>query len=255
MNYIQALQNPIFKIIAKASKELNVDSYVIGGFVRDFILQRDFKKDIDIVSVGSGIDLAIKVSELLPKNPKVQIFKTYGTAMLYYNGIDIEFVGARKESYNLESRNPIVENGTLKDDQDRRDFTINAMAASVNADCLGELIDHFGGVQDLAAGILRTPLDPAVTFSDDPLRMMRAARFAARLGVRLDDAALRRGWVLAILAGEDVRRGLLHALKRLGVVLLRPQRRAVVVPHRQADVLPHLTAAARLHAAILERGA
>ncbi len=132
MNYNKALENPIFKIIAKASQELNLESYVIGGFVRDFILQRDFKKDIDIVAIGSGIDLALKVSELLPHKPKVQVFKNYGTAMLRYKEIDIEFVGARKESYNQESRNPIVENGTLEDDQNRRDFTINALAFSLN---------------------------------------------------------------------------------------------------------------------------
>jgi hypothetical protein len=132
MNYTKALNNPIFKIIAQASQELNVDSYVIGGFVRDFLLQRDFKKDIDIVAVGSGIDLALKVSELLPNKPKVQVFKNYGTAMLRYKEIDIEFVGARKESYNQDSRNPIVENGTLEDDQNRRDFTINALAFSLN---------------------------------------------------------------------------------------------------------------------------
>ena len=123
MNYTKALNNPIFKIIAQASRELNVDSYVIGGFVRDFLLQRDFKKDIDIVAVGSGIDLALKVSELLPNKPKVQVFKNYGTAMLRYKEIDIEFVGARKESYNQDSRNPIVENGTLEDDQNPVSYT------------------------------------------------------------------------------------------------------------------------------------
>ena len=131
MNYTKALNNPIFKIIEQASQELNLESYVIGGFVRDFILERDFKKDIDVVALGSGIELALKVSELIPNKPKVQVFKNYGTAMLRYKDIDIEFVGARKESYLQESRNPIVENGTLEDDQNRRDFTINALAITL----------------------------------------------------------------------------------------------------------------------------
>jgi tRNA nucleotidyltransferase (CCA-adding enzyme) len=125
-NYTNALNNKIFEVISQAAQELQLESYVIGGFVRDLILERDFKKDIDVVAVGSGIELALKVSELLPKKPKVQVFKTYGTAMLRFEDTEIEFVGARKESYNLESRNPVVENGTLEDDQNRRDFTINA---------------------------------------------------------------------------------------------------------------------------------
>lgn len=132
MNYKEALNNPIFDIIANASEQINVESYVIGGFVRDLLLNRTAKKDIDIVAVGSGIELALKVSELLPKNPKVQVFKNYGTAMLRFEDTDIEFVGARKESYNFESRKPLVENGTLEDDQNRRDFTINALALSLN---------------------------------------------------------------------------------------------------------------------------
>ena len=147
MNYTKALQNPIFKKIAQASKELGLESYVIGGFVRDFMLQRDFKKDIDIVAIGSGIDLALKVSELLSNKPKVQVFKNYGTAMLRYKEIDIEFVGARKESYSEDSRNPIVENGTLEDDQNRRDFTINALAFSLNESNYGGLVDPFEGLK------------------------------------------------------------------------------------------------------------
>ena len=184
-----ALNNPIFKIIAQASQQLNVESYVIGGFVRDNLLGRNFKKDIDIVAVGSGIDLALKVSSLLPKKPKVQVFKTYGTAMLHFEGIDIEFVGARKESYNHDSRNPIVENGTLQDDQNRRDFTINAMAFSLNANNYGDLIDPFNGLKDLENKKIITPLDPDITFSDDPLRMLRAIRFAAQLGFQIDTIA------------------------------------------------------------------
>ena len=185
-----ALENPIFKIIAKASQELNVQSFVIGGFVRDFILGRDSKKDIDIVAVGSGIELALKVSELLPNKPKVQVFKTYGTAMLRFQDIDIEFVGARKESYNHDSRNPLVENGTLEDDQNRRDFTINAMAFSLNESTYGILVDPFNGVSDLENKIIKTPLNPDITYSDDPLRMLRAIRFATQLGFKIESESL-----------------------------------------------------------------
>lgn len=208
MNYTKALQNPIFKIIAQASKELNVDSYVIGGFVRDYLLQRDFKKDIDIVAIGSGIDLALKVSELLPNKPKVQVFKTYGTAMLRYKEIDIEFVGARKESYTKDSRNPIVENGTLADDQNRRDFTINALAFSLNETNYGALIDPFNGLEDLQNKIIKTPLNPDITYSDDPLRMMRAIRFATQLNFEIEakslEAIKRNSDRLKIITGERI---------------------------------------------------
>lgn len=190
MNYTKALHNPIFKIISQAAQELGVECYVIGGFVRDFLLERDFKKDIDIVAVGSGIELALKVSELLPNKPKVQVFKTYGTAMLRFQEIDIEFVGARKESYHFESRNPVVENGTLQDDQNRRDFTINALAFSLNEKNYGDLIDPFNGLEDLKNKIIRTPLDADITFSDDPLRMMRAIRFATQLNFTIEENAL-----------------------------------------------------------------
>lgn len=190
MNYTKALHNPIFKIIAQASQELNLESYVIGGFVRDFLLQRDFKKDIDIVAVGSGIDLALKVSELLPNKPKVQIFKNYGTAMLRYKEIDIEFVGARKESYTENSRNPLVENGSLEDDQNRRDFTINALAFSLNAHNYGDLVDPFNGLTDLQNKLIKTPLEPNITYSDDPLRMMRAIRFATQLNFTIEEKSL-----------------------------------------------------------------
>ena len=190
MNYTKELDNPIFKIIALASQELKLESYVIGGFVRDIILKRDHKKDIDIVAVGSGIELALKVSSLLPKKPKVQVFKTYGTAMLRFEDTEIEFVGARKESYHFESRNPIVENGTLEDDQNRRDFTINALAISLNPNSYGELIDPFEGLKDIENKIIKTPLDPDITYTDDPLRMMRAIRFAAQLGFEIDTNSL-----------------------------------------------------------------
>ena len=190
MNYKTALNNKIFEVISKASQELNIESYVIGGFVRDLLLGRDFKKDIDIVAVGSGIELALKVSELLPNKPKVQVFKTYGTAMLRFEDTEIEFVGARKESYHFESRNPVVENGTLEDDQNRRDFTINALALSLNQSNFGELSDPFNGLEDLKNKIIKTPLDPDITFSDDPLRMLRAIRFANQLGFQIEENSL-----------------------------------------------------------------
>ncbi len=190
MNYKQHLENKIFKIISQAAQELNLECYVIGGFVRDILLDRNHKKDIDVVAVGSGIELALKVSELLSNKPKVQIFKNYGTAMLRYKEMDIEFVGARKESYTHDSRNPLVENGTLKDDQERRDFTINAMAFSLNSDNFGALVDPFNGVADLENKILKTPLNPDITYSDDPLRMMRAIRFATQLNFEIESESL-----------------------------------------------------------------
>jgi tRNA nucleotidyltransferase (CCA-adding enzyme) len=190
MNIIKALQNPVFKIIQQASSELNVDSYVIGGFVRDYLLGREFKKDIDVVAIGSGIELALKVSEMLPKKPKVQVFKTYGTAMLRFEDTEIEFVGARKESYHFESRNPVVENGTLEDDQNRRDFTINALAISLNKNNYGDLLDPFNGLEDLKNKIIKTPLDPDITYSDDPLRMLRGIRFANQLRFEIEEKSL-----------------------------------------------------------------
>ena len=208
MNYTQALNNPIFKIIAKASQELNVETYVIGGFVRDYLLKRPLKKDIDIVAVGSGIDLALKVSELLPNKPKVQVFKNYGTAMLRYKDTDIEFVGARKESYQTKSRNPKVEIGTLQDDQERRDFTINALAFSLNENNYGDLVDPFNGVEDLASKTIKTPLNPDVTYSDDPLRMMRAIRFATQLQFEIETESLeaisRNKERINIISGERI---------------------------------------------------
>lgn len=190
MNYKKALDNKIFEIVSDASKELGLESYVIGGFVRDYMLQRDFRKDIDIVAIGSGIDLALKVAQLLPNKPKVQIFKNYGTAMLRYKEIDIEFVGARKESYTESSRNPNVESGSLEDDQNRRDFTINALAFSLNKNSYGDLIDPFNGLEDLNNKTIKTPLDPDVTYSDDPLRMLRGIRFAAQLGFEIEARSL-----------------------------------------------------------------
>ena len=185
-NFKEALTHPIFNTIQKAADILNIDSYVIGGFVRDFILKRGDAKDIDVVAIGSGIELAQKVASLLPNKPKVQVFKTYGTAMLRTDDIEIEFVGARKESYAKDSRNPIVENGTLEDDQNRRDFTINALALSISEHNFGDLLDPFNGILHLNEQLLKTPLNPDITYSDDPLRMMRAIRFATQLKFRIE---------------------------------------------------------------------
>ena len=208
MNYKEALQNKIFQVISEASASLNVESYVIGGFVRDLLLKRDFKKDIDVVAVGSGIELALKVSEMLPKKPKVQVFKTYGTAMLRFEDTEIEFVGARKESYHFESRNPVVENGTLQDDQNRRDFTINALALSLNSTNFGDLIDPFDGLEALENKTIKTPLDPDITFSDDPLRMMRGIRFASQLNFEIEEDSLkaieRNKERIKIISGERI---------------------------------------------------
>lgn len=186
----EALQNPIFDILAKAAQDLALETYVIGGFVRDFLLARGTPKDIDIVAVGSGIELAQKVASLLPENPKVSIFKNYGTAMLKTQDIEIEFVGARKESYQKDSRKPAVENGTLQDDQNRRDFTINALAISLNKENYGSLLDPFNGLEDLEKNCIRTPLDPDITYSDDPLRMLRAIRFATQLNFQIEAESL-----------------------------------------------------------------
>uniref|UniRef100_UPI0040472973 CCA tRNA nucleotidyltransferase n=1 Tax=Mariniflexile sp. TaxID=1979402 RepID=UPI0040472973 len=191
MNYKEALNHKIFKIISKSSSELGMESYVIGGFVRDFILKRGDAKDIDIVAIGDGIELAKQVAKNLPTKPKVQIFKTYGTAMLRYDAIEIEFVGARKESYNQDSRNPAVENGSLEDDQNRRDFTINALALDLSEAHFGDLLDPFNGIEDLKNKIIRTPLNPDITYSDDPLRMMRAIRFATQLHFTIKDQSLK----------------------------------------------------------------
>jgi tRNA nucleotidyltransferase (CCA-adding enzyme) len=180
-NYKLAVSHPIFEYIASAAAELQLETYVIGGFVRDIVLKKGKSKDIDIVAVGSGIELANKVAELLPGKNKVQIFKTYGTAMLRFKSIEVEFVGARKESYNKKSRNPKISKGTLEDDQSRRDFTINALAISLNKDNYGQLVDPFEGLTDIENKIIKTPLNPLITYSDDPLRMMRAIRFSSQL--------------------------------------------------------------------------
>jgi poly(A) polymerase len=183
------LKDKIFDYIAESAEEMGQETYVIGGFVRDLFLNRP-SKDIDIVTLGSGIELAEYIARKLKPQPKVAVFKNFGTAQLKYRNFEVEFVGARKESYRSDSRKPIVENGTLEDDQNRRDFTINALALSLNIDNFGELIDPFNGVKDLEQKIIRTPLDPNITFSDDPLRMMRAIRFSTQLNFEIEATTL-----------------------------------------------------------------
>lgn len=179
------IDNPLFRLVSKCSKELGVRSYVIGGYVRDILLRRK-SNDIDIVTIGSGIELARKVASHLPGQKEAKYYGAFGTAMIQYRGVEIEFVGARRESYDRNSRKPAVENGTLEDDQNRRDFTINAMAVSLNEDDFGAFLDPFNGMDDLEELTIRTPLDPDVTYSDDPLRMMRAIRFATQLHFYID---------------------------------------------------------------------
>ncbi|MDD2595301.1 MAG: HD domain-containing protein [Bacteroidales bacterium] len=200
-----ALNNKIFEIISCEARKQNVKAFVIGGYVRDYFLART-SHDIDVVVEGSGINLAEAVAKSL--HTSVSVFKNFGTAMIRYNEIEVEFVGARKESYRLESRKPIVEDGTLEEDQLRRDFTINALALSLQKEDYGELIDPFGGIRDLDAGIIRTPLDPDTTYSDDPLRMIRAIRFATQLGFTIvpesKDSIRRNRARLSILSKERI---------------------------------------------------
>lgn len=186
----EILDQSIFRTIGNVADQQGQPVYAIGGFVRDVLLQRP-TTDIDIMTVGNGIELAQNVAKALGIRSKVSVFKNFGTAMLRYNDLEIEFVGARRESYQRNSRKPFVEDGTLEDDQRRRDFTINAMAVSLSQHNYGELIDPFGGLKDLDKGIIRTPLEPDITFSDDPLRMMRAIRFATQLGFTIEDETLK----------------------------------------------------------------
>jgi poly(A) polymerase len=204
---LNALSLPAFGIVSEAADELGVETYVIGGYVRDIFLNRH-SKDIDIVCVGSGIALAEKVASKLGKRAHLSVFKNYGTAQVKFKEVELEFVGARKESYVRESRNPIVEDGTLEDDQNRRDFTINALALSLNKETFGKLVDPFGGLDDMEDLTIRTPLDPDITFSDDPLRMMRAVRFATQLGFFIDpetfDAIARNKDRISIISKERI---------------------------------------------------
>lgn len=188
LNYKEKLTHPVFKVAREIVTEEGLESYVIGGFVRDLILGRP-SKDIDIVVVGNGLALAEKVAAKL-RVKKVSTFKSFGTAHFVYKDLDVEFVGARKESYNRDSRKPNIEDGSLADDQNRRDFTINALALSLHADNFGDLIDPFNGIVDLENGIIRTPLDPSITYSDDPLRMLRAIRFATQLDFKIENKSL-----------------------------------------------------------------
>lgn len=243
MNHKEALKHNIFKIISQSAAELSLRSYVIGGFVRDYLLQRGEAKDIDIVAIGSGIALAKQVAKNLPSKPKVQVFKTYGTAMLKLDGIEVEFVGARKESYNQDSRNPVVENGTLQDDQNRRDFSINALALDLSEVNFGNLLDPFNGVEDLEHKIIRTPLNPDITYSDDPLRMMRAIRFATQLGFIIEkkslDAITRNNERIKIITNErivvELNKIIESKTPSIGFLLLEETR---VLKH----ILPELTA-------------
>ena len=183
------LTHPIFKTIADCANQLGVDAYVIGGFVRDIYLGRE-SKDIDVVTIGKGIELAELVHKQLGEEAHLSVFKNFGTAQVKFGDLEVEFVGARKESYNRDSRKPIVEDGTLENDQDRRDFTINALAIGLSKSNFGELLDPFNGVGDIENKILRTPLEPEVTYSDDPLRMMRAIRFASQLNFTIEEKSL-----------------------------------------------------------------
>jgi poly(A) polymerase len=208
MNFKEHLtQYPVLDIVAAASKELGVESYIIGGFVRDLILKRN-SKDIDIVSIGSGIELAELVASRLGPDVFVSVYKSFGTAQIRQGDLEIEFVGARKESYRSDSRKPAVEDGTLSDDQNRRDFTINAMGISLNHGTFGELIDPFEGIRDLRKKIIRTPLEPEITFSDDPLRMMRAIRFASQLNFDIEpdtfDAIIKMKDRIEIVSAERI---------------------------------------------------
>jgi tRNA nucleotidyltransferase (CCA-adding enzyme) len=207
-HYPEAIQENVFRTLSQAAEELQLPAYVIGGYVRDFFLKRGQKKDIDVVAIGSGISLARKVEELLPHSTKVSVFKNFGTAMVKTDELELEFVGARKESYDRGSRKPVVEDGSLEDDQNRRDFTINAMAFSLNKNSYGALLDPFNGMGDLDKKIIRTPLDPDITYSDDPLRMLRAIRFAAQLNFKIEEGSFesikRNAHRLKIISNERI---------------------------------------------------
>ena len=238
----QLLDKDIFHTISEVADQLGVDCYVVGGYVRDIFLQRP-SNDIDVVVVGSGIEVASALKQRLGKKAHLSVFRNFGTAQVKFKNTEVEFVGARKESYNHDSRKPIVEDGTLEDDQNRRDFTINAMAICLNANRFGELVDPFYGIEDLEDGIIRTPLDPDITFSDDPLRMLRCIRFATQLRFLIDDetfdALERNAERLKIISGERIK-------DELNKIMMTPTpSRGFVDLHRCGLlrlILPELTA-------------
>ncbi len=219
LNFADKIQDPVFKTIAEVSRKASLKTYVIGGYVRDLLLERP-SRDVDFVVVGSGITLAKKVAEALGKDIRARYFKNFGTAMIRYKEWEMEFVGARKESYRRSSRKPVVEDGTLSDDQRRRDFTINAMSLSLQVKDYGDLHDPFNGLQDLENKTIRTPLDPDLTFSDDPLRMMRAVRFATQLNFQIAkssfEAIQRNKNRIKIVSGERV-------LDELNLIIMSPK--------------------------------
>ena len=214
----QILDQPIFHQISEVADDMGVECYVVGGYVRDIFLERP-SNDIDVVVVGSGVEVAKGLKQRLGDKAHLSVFRNFGTAQVGYRGQEVEFVGARKESYHRESRKPIVEDGTLEDDQNRRDFTINAMAICLNKDRFGQLVDPFGGIDDLYDGIIRTPLDPDITFDDDPLRMMRCVRFATQLRFIIEDetfeALQRNASRIQIVSGERI-------IDELNKILLAP---------------------------------
>jgi tRNA nucleotidyltransferase/poly(A) polymerase len=226
-NLKSSLTHPVFKVVSQVAEEQGIKAFVIGGFVRDLILERP-SKDIDIVVLGNGMELAQLSAEKL-RVKKISLFKNFGTAHFKYKDLDIEFVGARKESYRLDSRKPIVEDGTLQDDQNRRDFTINALALSLNKETFGDLIDPFDGISDLNKGIIRTPLDPDITYSDDPLRMLRAIRFATQLNFKIEikslESILKQSDRLKIISqeriNEEVNKIILADVPSRGFILLK----------------------------------
>src|SRR5690606_7848436 len=239
----EALVHPIFELIAAASDRLGVDSYVIGGYVRDYFLRGKKSKDIDIVAIGSGIELAKEVASMLQGRPEVSVFKNFGTAMIKQDDLELEFVGARRESYQRDSRKPIVEDGSLEDDQNRRDFTINAMALALNKKNFGLLLDPFDGRGDLGRKVIRTPLEPGITYSDDPLRMMRAIRFASQLDFTIElkslQAITQYNDRLEIVSGERI-------VDELNKILMAPRPSiGFALMHQTgllAMILPELTA-------------